>query len=151
VDRFLSWFIPLGALGPKSGGLFKRIAYIYVGTSDYKGDYDFYGKVLGAERIWEFDSFGARVAAFNLCGEPYILIADHVRAPSKRLIYEVDDIDDAVKQLKNRGWRADGTKFEVPDGPCINFTDKSGNEYAILQMNRPRVLEGEFRRDAASS
>ena len=129
-----------------SKSLFERLAYIYVGTSDYGSDYEFYKNVLGAELIWEFDSFGAEVAAFNLCGEPYLLIADHVHAPSKRLIYEVKDISSAAKQLKDRGWKSDGGKFEIPDGPCINFKDKSGNEYAILEMVRPRVLEGEFRR-----
>ena len=129
---------------PKS--LFKRLVYVYVGTSDYASDYDFYKNVLGAERVWEFESFGAKVAAFNLCGEPYLLIADHVHAPSKRLIYEVDDISAAAKQLNARGWKPDGSEFEIPDGPCINFKDKSGNEYAILQMSRPHVLEGEFQK-----
>ena len=88
--------------------LFKRLAYIYVGTSDYRSDCDFYENILGAKRVWEFEEFGARVAAFNLCGEPFLLIADHVKAPSKRLIYEVDDISGATRQLKARGWKADG-------------------------------------------
>ena len=125
--------------------LFKRLVYVYVGTSNYSADYDFYKNILGAERIWEFESFGAKVAAFDLCGEPFLLIADHVRAPSKRLIYEVEDIADAAKQLKARGWKADGNEFEIPDGPCINFKDRSGNEYAILQMTRPYVLGKEFK------
>lgn len=125
--------------------LFKRLVYVYVGTSNYSADYDFYKNILGAERIWEFENFGAKVAAFDLCGEPFLLIADHVHAPSKRLIYEVEDIADAAKQLKARGWKADGGEFEIPDGPCINFKDRSGNEYAILQMTRPYVLGKEFK------
>jgi hypothetical protein len=28
----------------------------------------------------------------------------------------------------------------------MNFKDESGNEYAILQMSRPHILEGEFRK-----
>jgi catechol 2,3-dioxygenase-like lactoylglutathione lyase family enzyme len=51
-------------------GVFKRLVYVYVGTSDYSADYDFYKNVLGAERVWEFERFGAKVAAFDLCGEP---------------------------------------------------------------------------------
>ena len=125
---------------------FKRLAYIYVGTSNYNEDYNCYRNVLGAELVWEFEEFGAKVAAFDLSGEPFLLIADHVKAPSKRLIYEVDNIVDAAKQLKARGWYPDGSKFEMPDGPCINFNDKSGNEYAILQRTRPHVLEKEFRK-----
>jgi len=121
--------------------VFKRIAYIYVGTSDFEGDMDFYMNVLGARKVWEFKEFGARVAAFDLSGEPYLLIADHVKAPSKRLIYEVDDLDAASEVLKKRGWKPDGGRFEIPDGPCLNFKDKSGNEYALLEMSRPRLLE----------
>ena len=129
-----------------SESLFKCIAYIYIGTSNYDADYKFYKNVLGAELVWEFEEFGAKVAAFNLCHEPYLLIADHVPAPSKRLIFEVDSIDKAAKELKTRGWKPDGEKFEVPDGPCINFKDESGNEFAILEMKRPRILEKEFRK-----
>ncbi len=54
--------------------VFKRLIYIYIGTSKYDADYGFYKDVLGAKRIWEFKDFGARVAAFDLCGEPYLLI-----------------------------------------------------------------------------
>jgi len=70
-----------------------------------------------------------------------------VEAPSKRLIYEVEDLDAAAESLKERGWKSDGGSFEVPDGPCINFKDRSGNEYAILQMTRPHILESESESD----
>ena len=126
--------------------LFKKLVYIYIGTSNYEADHHFYKDILGATLVWEFSDFGARVAAFNLCDESYLLIADHVHAPSKRLIYEVENIDHAAKELTAKGWEADGSKFEVPDGTCINFKDKSGNEYAILQMQRPYILEKEFKK-----
>ena len=125
---------------------FKRLAYVYVGTADYDADHRFYKDVLGARLVWEFKEFGAQVAAFDLAGEPYILIADHVKTASKRLIYEVDDLGAAIKELKAKGWKPDGGKFEIPDGPCVNFSDPSGNEYAILQMTRPRILEGDSRK-----
>jgi hypothetical protein len=64
-----------------------------------------------------------------------------VKPPSKRLIYEVEDLEEAAKDLKGRGWKPEGGSFEIPDGPCINFRDVSGNEYAILQMSRPHILE----------
>ena len=37
-------------------------------------------------------------------------------------------------------------KVRSLDGPCMNFRDKSGNDYAILQMTRPHVLEKEFQK-----
>lgn len=127
--------------------LFRRLVYVYIGTADYAADYRFYKEVLGAGLLWAFENFGAKVAAFNLCGEPYLLIADHVPAPSKRLIYEVENIHTAAEALTARGWQAEGKLFEVPDGPCLNFQDKSGNQYAILQLTRPFVLEKEFKRN----
>ena len=127
-------------------GLFKRLVYVYIGTSDFEGDLDYYGTKLGAKLLWSLKAFGARVAAFDLCGEPHLLIADHVKAPSKRLIYEVEDLEAAADVLKGRGWKPEGRSFEIPDGPCMNFKDASGNEYAILQMSRPHILEREFRK-----
>jgi catechol 2,3-dioxygenase-like lactoylglutathione lyase family enzyme len=129
-----------------SGNLFKRLVYVYIGTSNYSADFHFYKDILGATLVWEFENFGAKVAAFNLCGEPYLIIADHVHAPGKRLIYVVENIHDAAKELSARGLKQDGKEFEVPDGTCINFKDESGNEYAILQMTRPYVLEKEFKK-----
>lgn len=120
---------------------FRRLVYVYIGTSKFEEDLDFYGRKLGARMLWNKKAFGARVAAFDLCGEPYLLIADHVAPPSKRLIYEVGDLEEAARDLKRRGWEPDGGSFEIPDGPCINFKDESGNEYAILQMTRPHVME----------
>ena len=122
---------------------FRRLVYVYIGTSRFEEDRDYYENKLGARLLWNLKGFGARVAAFDLCGEPYLLIADHVKAPSKRLIYEVDDLKEAAELLKGRGWKPDGGSFEIPDGPCMNFKDQSGNEYAILQMSRPHILEGE--------
>jgi catechol 2,3-dioxygenase-like lactoylglutathione lyase family enzyme len=124
--------------------LFKRIAYIYIGTSNYDADRYFYKDILRARLIWEFEEFGTKVAAFDLCGEPYLVIADHVHAPSNRLIFEVENITVAAKELKSRGWKPDGELFEIHDGSCINFKDESGNEYAILQMTRPHILETKY-------
>lgn len=104
-------------------------------------DCDFYQNILGARKVWEFSEFGARVVAFDLCGEPYLLIADHIKAPSKRLIYEVADLKQISETLSKKGWIPDGREFEVPDGPCINFKDMSGNEFSLLELRRPRILE----------
>jgi hypothetical protein len=41
---------------------------LYIGTSDFDRDCAYYGTVLGAERVWAFQAFGAKVAAFRVCG-----------------------------------------------------------------------------------
>jgi hypothetical protein len=124
---------------------FKRLAYVYMGTADYITDHYYYKNVLGARLVWEFERFGAKVAAFDLCGEPYLLLADHVREPSKRLMYEVENLKTARSVLEKRGWKPDGNEFEVPDGPCVNFKDSSGNEFALIEMKRPRMLERSYK------
>ena len=125
---------------------FKRLVYVYIGTSNFDGDIGYYEKKLGGRLLWNLKDFGVRAAAFDLCGEPFLLIADHVRAPSKRLIYEVEDLRDAAKDLESRGWKPEGGSFEIPDGPCSNFKDEGGNEYAILEMSRPHILENQQRK-----
>ena len=59
---------------------FKKLVYVYTGTSNFDKDVDFYQNKLGARLVWNRQGFGARVAAFDLCGEPFLLIADHVKA-----------------------------------------------------------------------
>ena len=59
-----------------------RLAYLYVGTAAFERDRAYYRDVLGAELVWAFHAFGARVAAFRVCQGPLVLLADHRPAPS---------------------------------------------------------------------
>ncbi len=95
-------------------------------TSNFDDDLAFYEKKLGAKLVWNRRAFGARVAAFDLCGEPYLLIADHVKAPSKRLIYEVDDLEEAARDLKARGWKPDGGSFDAPTAHATTSGTRAG-------------------------
>jgi predicted enzyme related to lactoylglutathione lyase len=116
------------------------LEYLYIGTADFDRDCAYYAKVLGAERVWAFHAFGARVAAFRVCEGPLFLLADH-RAPSFMPVIAVADLDATAADLKARGWRSEGDRFEVPNGPCLRFTDPSGNQYALLQNDRPDAME----------
>jgi hypothetical protein len=118
-----------------------RIEYLYVGTADFDRDSGYYRAVLGAERVWAFRAFGARVAAFRLGPGPLVLLADHRPAPSCMPILAVADLEAAVAELRARGWRSEGEVFEVPNGPCCRFADPSGNPYALFQNDRPRAME----------
>jgi predicted enzyme related to lactoylglutathione lyase len=118
-----------------------QLAYLYVGTADFDRDAAYYEKVLGAERVWAFHAFGAKVAAFRVFEGPLVLLADHRPAPSCMPILAVADLDAAAADLKARGWRNEGDPFEVPNGPCLRFTDPSGNPDALLQNDRPDAME----------
>jgi predicted enzyme related to lactoylglutathione lyase len=118
-----------------------RLEYLYVGTADFDRDCAYYAEVLGAERVWAFHAFGARVAAFRLCQGPLLLLADHRTAPTCMPVLAVADLDATVKGLRARGWHSDGEAFEIPNGRCYRFTDPSGNPYALFQNDRPEAME----------
>ena len=119
-----------------------RLAYLYVGTSDFDADLRYYRDTLGAEVVWSFAAFGARVAAFRVSEGPLLLVADHRPAPSCLPVYAVEDLDATERELRGRGWTPEGGRFGIPDGPCLLFHDASGNALAVFGDERPRALEG---------
>lgn len=122
---------------------FGPLRFLYVGTGEFDRDLGYYRDTLGAPVVWNLKGFGARVAAFRVGEGPLLLIADHRPAPSVMPVYEVADLDATVEVLSGRGWRPEGPRFEIPNGPCHVFRDPSGNAYAIFQDVRPDALSGE--------
>ncbi|MGL4618525.1 MAG: VOC family protein [Chroococcidiopsis sp.] len=127
-----------------SDTLLSKMAFLYVGSSDFDADFHFYRQVLGAQLVWGFNRFGAKVAAFQFGDSPLILIADHLDAPSTMPIFEVDDLALAVEQLILKGWKADRGPMEMPNGTCYVFQDHSGNRYAIFEDVRPLAMENAY-------
>lgn len=122
-------------------GPFESLQYLYVGTSKFQRDLDYYKDVLGASLIWNLEGFGAHVAAFCLGKGPLVLLADHRPAPSCMPLYRVNDLKETAKTLRKRGWAPEGRPFEIPNGPCYVFEDPSGNRLGIFQDDRPRPFE----------
>lgn len=118
-----------------------KLEYLYIGTADFDRDCAYYAKVLGAERVWAFNAFGARVAAFRVCEGPLFLLADHRPVPSSMPVLSVADLDATIAALKAMGWQSEGEAFEIPNGPCYRFADPSGNPYALFQNNRPEAMD----------
>ena len=121
--------------------LFQKMAFLYVGSADFDADTHFYREVLGAEMVWAFDAFDAKVAAFKLGDSPLILIADHLTAPGTMPMFEVNNLALTIEQLTARGWVAERGPIEMPNGPSYVFKDPSGNRYAIFEDVRPLALE----------
>jgi predicted enzyme related to lactoylglutathione lyase len=116
------------------------LKYLYVGTSRFDEDLEYYGNVLGAEKVWHFHKFGARVAAFRVAAGPLVLIADHRPAPSCMPVFAVEDLERVAQDLGRRGWRPASGPFDIPDGPCYVFADPSGNQLAVFGNVRPDAL-----------
>jgi predicted enzyme related to lactoylglutathione lyase len=121
-----------------------RLEYLYVGTAAFDRDFSYYRDVLGAEVVWAFHAFGAKVAAFRVCDGPLFSLADHRPAPSCMPVMAVEDLDATVADLKSRGWQSEGDRFEIPNGPCYRFHDPSGNPLALFQNLRPDSMELAF-------
>src|SRR5262245_33679989 len=117
-----------------------ELKYLYVGTSRFEEDLEYYGDVLGAEKVWHFEEYGARVAAFRVAAGPLVLIAAPRPAPSCLPIFAVGDLDATRRELEGRGWRPEAGPIEIPDGPCYLFRDRSGNQLALFGNVRPDVL-----------
>jgi hypothetical protein len=47
-----------------------KLAYLYVGTAAFERDVAYYRDVLGAEVVWAFNAYGAKVAALRVCDGP---------------------------------------------------------------------------------
>jgi predicted enzyme related to lactoylglutathione lyase len=119
-----------------------KLRFLYMGSAKFDEDVTFYEKVIGATLLWNREAFGARVAAFRTLDGPDVLLADHRPAPSCLPVCEVDNLTATVRALKARGWKAKGSRFEIPNGPCYLFEDPSGNEFAIFEDVRPGVMGG---------
>ena len=126
-------------LVPEAPSLIRRwqepawsLRFLYVGSSDVRKDLDYYTKILGARKIWDFTSMGTRVAAINVSSGPLLLLAGHRPAPSVLPVFEVENLKATVKEFRSRGWLPDGEQFEIPNGPCYLFKDPSGNQMAIF-------------------
>jgi hypothetical protein len=58
----------------------------------------------------------------------------------------VADLDEAMRELKKRGWKKKST-LEIPMGPCCSFTLPAGHRLAIYELTRPDVarhFDGRF-------
>jgi predicted enzyme related to lactoylglutathione lyase len=120
-----------------------KLRFLYVGSEKFDADIRYYRDSMGAELIWNLEAFGARVAAFRVGAGPLYILADHRPARSCVPIYEVADLEETVRKLKQRGCDPDRGPIDIPNGPCYLFRDPSGNELAIFQDVRPDALHVE--------
>ena len=114
---------------------FLSVDYMYIGSSNYDNDIEYYTNVLGAQEVWKFDRFGSRITAFSLCAGPLLLIADHRHAPSCQPVFRVSDLATTTRDLKERGWKQTAGPFGTPNGEGYSFEDPSGNRFAIYQVD----------------
>lgn len=122
------------------------LVYLYLGVEDTAKELAFYDEALGADMVWRFKAFGADVAAVRI-GEgpgPLVVLADHRPTPSCLPIYAVRSLEACAQWLHATGWGQTVERVGVPDGPCLVLRDRSGNEIALLQQDRPDAMTHAF-------
>jgi hypothetical protein len=118
---------------------FAQLDYLYVPSSDVAKDAEYFTSVMGAELAFAVEGMGARVAMLRLTeGPPHVLLTDHLEGERAILIYRVADLDEALADLKARGWKK-GHALEIPMGPCHSFTTPGGHRIAVYELSRPEV------------
>ena len=120
---------------------FGPLDFVYTSSRDVAAELRRFVDELGAEAVFAIGAFGARVAMVRLADQPpAIVLADHVEGDRPILVYRVDDLDEAAKELANRGCNP-GPELGMPYGPCYSFELPGGHRIAIYELTRPGADE----------
>jgi hypothetical protein len=130
------------------GALFQQLEYLYTPSRDVAADVSWFTEVLGGRLVFAIDSMGTRVAMIELTSAPpKIVLADHLEGDRPILVYRVESLDEASRELKGRGWN-EGHGLEIPQGPVRSFAGPGGQRLAMFELTRPGVEASfEGRRD----
>lgn len=101
-------------------------------------DLKYYVDALGAEKVFNIKEMGTQVAQVKLGDGPRLLLAGHLDGEVPILVYRVDKLKQAMKELIGRGWKK-GQEVELPHGPCCTFTASGGQRFAIYELVRPEA------------
>jgi len=120
---------------------FQNLDFVYMPSSDVAADMEYFTSVLGGRLVFAVEGMGTRVAMVELTeGPPRVLLAGHLHGDQPVLVYRVDDLAMARRELEGRGWKREPT-FEIPHGPVCSFRTPGGHRMAIYQLVRPEAGE----------
>jgi len=125
--------------------MFKSLDFLYIPAPDIESSVEYYTQVLGGKLLWKIHAYGVWVACISLSkrDKPYVLLADHIHKNDVMLIYQVENLENAIAELKSKGWKEEN-RIEIPPGPCCTFRDPAGNALIIYENARPNIMD-EFR------
>ena len=119
--------------------MFERLDYVYMPSRDVAADLAYFADTLGARVVFAIEEMATRVAMVELTDDPpRLLIAGHLEGERPSLIYRVDDLKAAMRDLAARGWEP-GRTLEIPQGPVCEFHAPGGQRLAIYELTRPGV------------
>src|SRR5438067_13015044 len=119
--------------------MFDRLDFIYLPSRDVAADVEHFSGGLAAEVVFAIEAFGTRVAMVRLAPDPPpLLFAGHLPGDQPVLVYRVDDLDQAVAELRDRQVNL-GAEFEIPHGRGAEITNPGPQRVAVYERTRPEA------------
>jgi hypothetical protein len=117
--------------------VFDRLEFVYLPSRDVAADVKHFTDGLGGELVFAIEAFGTRVAMIRLNSDPpAVLLAGHLEGDQPVLVYRVEDLEQAVAELEDRGVEA-AARFEIPHGPGVELVNPGPQRVALYQLTRP--------------
>jgi hypothetical protein len=126
---------------------FESLDFIYMPSADPVAELEWFETALGAEVAFAIEAFGTRVAMVRPVAGPALLLAGHLGGERPVLVFRVDSLDAAVRELEVAGAEV-GPEMGIPHGPIREIEAPGGHRIAIYELTRPETaarIEG--RRD----
>jgi hypothetical protein len=121
--------------------MFDRLDFIYLPSRDVAADLEHFTRGLGAEVVFAVEAFGTRVAMVRLAQDPSaLLFAGHLHGDQPVLVYRVENLDQAVAELRSRQVEL-GVEFEMPHRRGAEMTNPGPQRVAIYERTRPAADE----------
>lgn len=121
------------------GCLFGSLDFVYLPSRDVARDLVHFTDSLGGTLVFAIEAFGTRVAMVNLTQDPpVVLLAGHLEGDQPVLVYRVSDLEQAVKELEDRGVEV-AARFGIPHGPGVELAMTGPQRVALYELTRPEA------------
>ena len=109
-----------------------QVSYLELPSRDVASMKRFYGSLFG----WNFQDFGEDYAAFSEAGlDGGFNGTEEGRTKSPLAIIETEAIEPMEAKVRAEGGVVTVPTFAFPGGRRFHFTDPSGNELAVMQVD----------------
>jgi glyoxylase I family protein len=118
----------------------QRLAHICIGAYDLQATLDFYTRVLGMRKVFDFLKNGELYGFYLDAGDStYIEVfiqneeAENTRPLIKHICFEVADIDAITADVRGKGWEITNKKMAGDKSWQAWITDPSGVRIEVMQ------------------
>jgi len=123
--------------------MIKQLAHVNIGAFDLTAAENFYCKILGMDKTFEFYKDGELYGFYAGCGNTTyveIFIEDRkiedVPTIMRHLCLEVEDLDSTIADIRAKGWPVTEKKFGADNSWQCWVTDPSGVRIEIMQYTK---------------